>query len=155
MAFGTVMRFLISRARLSHQTRGCSIQSQFATLETRNSKELGPKYVPQVFLRSLRGTRRSEAGQLFANSFVAPSNSPSSLCESEFLWLAPILFDCFLQNRYDEAVACYTECIEIDPENVAVYTNRALCYLRLNQVCHLTSRQRREISVKKWKLVHL
>ncbi|CAH3194909.1 unnamed protein product [Porites evermanni] len=37
------------------------------------------------------------------------------------------------QNRYDEAVACYTECIEIDPENVAVYTNRALCYLRLNQ----------------------
>ncbi|CAH3190861.1 unnamed protein product [Porites evermanni] len=37
------------------------------------------------------------------------------------------------QNLYDEAVACYTECIEIDPENVAVYTNRALCYLRLNQ----------------------
>ena len=89
------------------------------------------------------------AGQLFANSFVAPNNSPRSLCEIYFLWLALILFDCFLQNRYDEAVACYTECIEIDPENVAVYTNRALCYLRLNQVCHVTPRQRREITVKK------
>ena len=41
-----------SRARFSHQTRGCSIQRQFATLETRNSKELEPKYVPQVFLGS-------------------------------------------------------------------------------------------------------
>lgn len=37
------------------------------------------------------------------------------------------------QNRYEEAVPCYTECIGIDPENVAVYTNRALCYLRLQQ----------------------
>lgn len=37
------------------------------------------------------------------------------------------------QNRYEEAVARYTECINIDPTNVAVYTNRALCYLRLNQ----------------------
>ncbi|XP_078383577.1 sperm-associated antigen 1-like [Oculina patagonica] len=37
------------------------------------------------------------------------------------------------QNRYEEAVKCYTECIELDPENVAVYTNRALCYLRLDQ----------------------
>lgn len=37
------------------------------------------------------------------------------------------------QNRHEEAVECYTECINIDPENVAVYTNRALCYLRLNQ----------------------
>ena len=44
------------------------------------------------------------------------------------------LFACFCQNRYEEAVACYTECIGIDPDNVAVYTNRALCYLRLNQV---------------------
>lgn len=40
----------------------------------------------------------------------------------------------FSQNRYEEAVKCYNECIDIDPENVAVYTNRALCYLRLNQV---------------------
>jgi len=37
------------------------------------------------------------------------------------------------QNRYEEAVKCYNECTDIDPENVAVYTNRALCYLRLNQ----------------------
>ena len=84
------------------------------------------------------------------DSFPVLSNSPRCLCESsEFLWLSPIFFYCFLQNRYDEAVACYTECIEIDPENVAVYTNRALCYLRLNQVCHVTPRQRREITVKK------
>lgn len=37
------------------------------------------------------------------------------------------------QNRCEEAVARYTECINIDPINVAIYTNRALCYLRLNQ----------------------
>lgn len=37
------------------------------------------------------------------------------------------------QNLFEEAVACYTHCIAINPENVAVYTNRALCYLRLEQ----------------------
>jgi len=37
------------------------------------------------------------------------------------------------QNLYEEALKCYNECTDIDPENVAIYTNRALCYLRLNQ----------------------
>ena len=35
----------------------------FATLETR--RELESKYVPQLFLGSLRGTRRSAIGQFF------------------------------------------------------------------------------------------
>ncbi|CAH3162104.1 unnamed protein product [Pocillopora meandrina] len=59
------------------------------------------------------------------------------------LFLCQSVFICFLMlqkrsaafafNRCEEAVARYTECINIDPINVAIYTNRALCYLRLNQ----------------------
>ena len=48
----------------------------FATSETRGELEL--KYVPQLFLGSILGTRRSAIGQFFS----VPSNSPRSLCES-------------------------------------------------------------------------
>ena len=40
----------------------------------------------------------------------------------------------FFQGRYNEAVLCYASCIEICPDNVVPYTNRALCYLKLQQV---------------------
>ena len=86
-----------SRARFSHQTRGCSIQRQFATLETRNSKELEPKYVLQVswdrnleraglkapvsYLQILSLSLATDS-EIFANSFPVPSNSSRSLCES-------------------------------------------------------------------------
>ena len=86
-----------SRARFSPQTRGCSIQRQFATLETRNSKELEPKYVLQVswdrnleraglkapvsYLQILSLSLATDP-EIFANSFPVPSNSSRSLCES-------------------------------------------------------------------------
>ncbi|XP_041365550.1 sperm-associated antigen 1-like [Gigantopelta aegis] len=37
------------------------------------------------------------------------------------------------KNNFKEAVECYTKCIDIFPDRAVGYTNRALCYLRLNQ----------------------
>ncbi|XP_048590640.1 sperm-associated antigen 1 isoform X2 [Nematostella vectensis] len=37
------------------------------------------------------------------------------------------------QGKHNEAVSCYTECISINPNEVASYTNRALCYLKLDK----------------------
>ena len=76
-----------SRARFSQQTRGCSIQSQFASLETRNSKELEPKYVPQVFLGSQLGTRRSAICKFFPYPQQQTQNSLRIL----YLSLATVL----------------------------------------------------------------
>jgi hypothetical protein len=38
------------------------------------------------------------------------------------------------KHEYGSACACYTECISIQPTEVAPYTNRALCYLKLSEV---------------------
>ncbi|XP_007894951.2 sperm-associated antigen 1 isoform X1 [Callorhinchus milii] len=35
--------------------------------------------------------------------------------------------------RYKEAVGKYSECLKLKPNECAIYTNRALCYLKLNQ----------------------
>jgi len=51
---------------------------KFATWKTR--RELEPKCVPQRFLASLLGSRRSAIGQFFS---LGPSNIPRSLCESK------------------------------------------------------------------------
>ncbi|KAM4688913.1 sperm-associated antigen 1 [Discoglossus pictus] len=37
------------------------------------------------------------------------------------------------KGQYKEAEQKYTECLEINPEECALYTNRALCYLKLGQ----------------------
>ncbi|XP_072042078.1 sperm-associated antigen 1-like isoform X2 [Amphiura filiformis] len=39
----------------------------------------------------------------------------------------------FKKGTYNDAVRCYSSCIDTDPTQVASYTNRALCYLKLNQ----------------------
>ncbi|KAL4222400.1 Sperm associated antigen 1 [Mactra antiquata] len=40
----------------------------------------------------------------------------------------------FVKNsKFKEAVTCYNKCNDILPGQVAIYTNRALCYLRLNE----------------------
>ena len=39
-----------------------------------------------------------------------------------------------LQGEFIKAVELFTKCIELFPDRVVPYTNRALCYLRLNEV---------------------
>ncbi|XP_018414487.1 PREDICTED: sperm-associated antigen 1 [Nanorana parkeri] len=41
--------------------------------------------------------------------------------------------DCVKKSHYREAVSKYTECLQINPEECTIYTNRALCYLKLCQ----------------------
>ena len=55
--------------------------------ETR--RELEQKYVPQLVLGLLLGTRRSAIGQVFPAVFPVPGNCPGCLCE---LQLAPVSF---------------------------------------------------------------
>ena len=57
-------------------TQAIYAPNSFATLETR--RELEPKCIPQVFLGSLLGMRRSAIGLFSPN---VPSNSSRSLCE--------------------------------------------------------------------------
>lgn len=42
-----------------------------------------------------------------------------------------------IQGQHSEAVSCYTECIQLCPDNPVAYTNRALCHLKLNAVSAL------------------
>ncbi|GFR87401.1 sperm-associated antigen 1-like [Elysia marginata] len=37
------------------------------------------------------------------------------------------------KGQFAEAIKCYSKCISLKPDQVACYTNRALCYLKLNQ----------------------
>ncbi|XP_065844071.1 sperm-associated antigen 1-like isoform X2 [Oscarella lobularis] len=37
------------------------------------------------------------------------------------------------ESRFDEALACYSECIRLDSSQLAPYTNRALCHLKLKK----------------------
>uniref|UniRef100_H2ZC97 RNA-polymerase II-associated protein 3-like C-terminal domain-containing protein n=1 Tax=Ciona savignyi TaxID=51511 RepID=H2ZC97_CIOSA len=37
------------------------------------------------------------------------------------------------RGNYEKAVVCYTKCMDMCPNEVASYTNRALCYLKLNK----------------------
>ena len=39
-----------------------------------------------------------------------------------------------VQAQYAEAIKCYNKCVSLKPDQVACYTNRALCHLKLNQV---------------------
>ncbi|CAJ0921067.1 unnamed protein product [Ranitomeya imitator] len=40
---------------------------------------------------------------------------------------------CVKKSQYREAAKKYTECLQIKPEECTMYTNRALCYLKLCQ----------------------
>ncbi|XP_065897793.1 sperm-associated antigen 1-like isoform X2 [Dysidea avara] len=37
------------------------------------------------------------------------------------------------KGRYSEAVSCYSECIQLCPDNPVAYSNRALCHLKLHE----------------------
>ncbi|XP_029115851.1 sperm-associated antigen 1A isoform X2 [Scleropages formosus] len=41
--------------------------------------------------------------------------------------------ECVKKGRYQEALGKYSECLALKPEECAVYTNRALCYLKLER----------------------
>ncbi|KAJ0065863.1 hypothetical protein NL108_000093, partial [Boleophthalmus pectinirostris] len=41
--------------------------------------------------------------------------------------------DCVKKGEYKDAVGKYTECLKLKPEECAIYTNRALCYLKLER----------------------
>ncbi|XP_040287879.1 sperm-associated antigen 1 isoform X1 [Bufo bufo] len=53
--------------------------------------------------------------------------------EERFLSLKQEGNDCVKKCRYREAEKKYTECLQLKPEECALYTNRALCYLKLCQ----------------------
>ena len=38
------------------------------------------------------------------------------------------------QGKFAEATHCYNKCSELKPEEVAIYANRAQCYLSINEV---------------------
>ena len=40
---------------------------------------------------------------------------------------------CVKEKRYDQAVNCYTQCVNLDATKAAALNNRALCYLKLSQ----------------------
>jgi len=42
-----------------------------------------------------------------------------------------------VQGEFTKAIELFTKCIELFPDRVVPYTNRALCYLRINEVCRL------------------
>ena len=70
------IRSLVPKALES--CKNCGNQTWIIKECGKTRKELGPKRVPQLFLGSLAGTRRSAIGQLFSR---VPSDSPRSLCE--------------------------------------------------------------------------
>ncbi|XP_072316295.1 sperm-associated antigen 1-like [Eucyclogobius newberryi] len=41
--------------------------------------------------------------------------------------------DCVKKGQYSNAVGKYTDCLKLKPEECALYTNRALCYLKLER----------------------
>ncbi|CAH1773410.1 unnamed protein product [Owenia fusiformis] len=41
--------------------------------------------------------------------------------------------DCVQKSNFSRAIECYTGCISLAPERPVSYTNRALCYLRINK----------------------
>ncbi|PIK58144.1 hypothetical protein BSL78_04944 [Apostichopus japonicus] len=53
--------------------------------------------------------------------------------DEEFLKLKSEGNDFVKKGKYQDAIKCYTSCTEIDPEQAVPFTNRALCYLKLQQ----------------------
>ena len=61
--------------------------------------------------------------------------SPGAAAPEWPKYLLTNVFDIYLfQGEFSSAVDCYTKCIELFSDRIAPYTNRALCYLRLNKV---------------------
>ncbi|EDO31207.1 predicted protein [Nematostella vectensis] len=64
-----------------------------------------------------------------SKAFLIGPKAPFRLYPSLRKTIAPIT-----KGKHNEAVSCYTECISINPNEVASYTNRALCYLKLDKI---------------------
>jgi len=67
------------------------------------------------------------------------ASTPSEIMSNitNISWLISNYIDCTLCVKGDfmMAIDLFTKCIELFPDRVVPYTNRALCYLRLDNVC--------------------
>ena len=54
------------------------------------------------------------------------------VCVESHVWVCVVCI--CLQGQYLDALHCYSACIEARPDQVAGYTNRALCHLKLASV---------------------
>ncbi|XP_053571893.1 sperm-associated antigen 1 [Bombina bombina] len=63
----------------------------------------------------------------------SPQNVTGETALETFLSLKKKGNDYVQKGQYSEAVKQYTECLKINSEECALYTNRALCYLKLSQ----------------------
>ncbi|XP_075069980.1 sperm-associated antigen 1 [Mixophyes fleayi] len=68
-----------------------------------------------------------------ASSNVRSEAGTGESAEERFLSLKQEGNDYVKKARYREAMKKYTECLTLNPEECAIYTNRALCYLKLCQ----------------------
>lgn len=71
------------------------------------------------------------AGKTSKNT--APERDTEKSSEERFQSLKQEGNDYVKKCHYREAVKKYTECLQINPEECTIYTNRALCYLKLCQ----------------------
>jgi len=62
-----------------------SISTWFATLVQQSRREMEPKCVPQLFLKPLRGTRRSDKGDFFPCPQLQSHKSLQKLTRPRFL----------------------------------------------------------------------
>ncbi|XP_061185926.1 sperm-associated antigen 1-like [Saccostrea echinata] len=63
-----------------------------------------------------------------------PSDSPTKLVKEESFDEIKSRGNEHVKNsKFKPAIECYTRCIELDPKQTVSYTNRALCYIRINE----------------------
>ncbi|XP_073406550.1 sperm-associated antigen 1 [Dendrobates tinctorius] len=68
-----------------------------------------------------------------ATTNARPESDRGESIEDRFTSLKQEGNACVKKSQYREAVKKYTECLQIKPEECTMYTNRALCYLKLCQ----------------------
>ncbi|KFP33991.1 Sperm-associated antigen 1, partial [Colius striatus] len=64
-------------------------------------------------------------------NFTSENKPRSEKAEEKFKILKKEGNDFVKMGKYEEAVNKYSECMKLNPEECAIYTNRALCYLKL------------------------
>lgn len=103
-----------------HPTHASSTINSTVTVQPSPRGDTSDPHTP-----SLKETPTDDSRSTAGNDSVDPAARFAQCKEQGNSWVK--------QNRYQDAVSCYTDCLCIDPVNVAVYTNRALCFLRLGQ----------------------
>ncbi|KFP62828.1 Sperm-associated antigen 1, partial [Cariama cristata] len=64
-------------------------------------------------------------------NFTSENKPRSEKAEEKFKTLKNEGNDCVKKGKYEEAVNKYSECMKLNTEECTIYTNRALCYLKL------------------------